>query len=230
MKKILSSIGWDLVEYLRRAATPFLLKLMFGMTMLACVMIKNTELRITILVLLFLADGFVSFILLRSMGEGAYKMNVVGRLRKENKPLNATINAGKYHPSKEYRPYKGFVIGLFVSLIPAILIIVGATTGSAGARAALIILAGWAYLPAYSIYQIYADVHHFTEDMVIAGPSSLWWGFLLLGIFVVLCTVAYILGGKKEKFHQFVLARQTEDIDRIGSARGNKDEEGANRR
>ena len=100
MKKILSSIGWDLVEYLRRAATPFLLKLMFGMTMLACVMIKNTELRITILALLFLADGFVSFILLRSMGEGAYKMNVVGRLRKENKPLNATINAGKYHPSK----------------------------------------------------------------------------------------------------------------------------------
>ena len=41
MKKILSSIGWDLVEYLRRAATPFLLKLMFGMTMLACVMIKS---------------------------------------------------------------------------------------------------------------------------------------------------------------------------------------------
>ena len=56
MKKLLSSIGWNLLEYLRRAGTPFLLKLMFGMTMLASVLIKNTELRTAILALLFLAD------------------------------------------------------------------------------------------------------------------------------------------------------------------------------
>ena len=219
MKKLLSSIGWNLLEYLRRAGTPFLLKLMFGMTMLASVLIKNTELRTAILALLFLADGFISFVFLRAMGEAAYKMNVVGQLRRENKPLNATINSGKYHPSKEYRPYKGFVIGLFVSLIPAVLILVGALTGSAGVRAALIILAGWAYLPAYGIYQIYADVHHYTEDMIIAGASSLWWGYLLIGIFLAVSTVAYILGGKKEKFHQFVLSRQMADIDRAGTQR-----------
>ena len=223
MKKLLAAAGWNILEYLRRAGLPFLLKLMFGMTMLASITIKNTELRTAVLALLFLADLFVSFMMLRIAGESAYKMNVIGRLHRENKPVNASVNAGKYHPSKEYRPYKGFLIGLTVSLIPAVLILVGALTGSAGARLTLCIVAGWAYLPALGIYQIRADVLHYTEDMVVAGPSSLWWGFLLIGIFLAVCTVGYIMGGRREKFHQFVLARQTEDIDRAGLGKGGTD-------
>ena len=212
MQKFFSNIGWGIVEYVRRAATPFFLKMMFGMTMLACIMISNTELRTILIAVLFVLDCVLTFILLRSMGENAYKMKVVGQLKRENKPTGLSNGDGVYRPCKEYRPYKGAVIALIASVIPAILIIVGALTGSGGARATLMIAAGWAYQPVYAVYQISADAHSLAEGAAVAGASSLWWGFILLGVFVVISAVAYIMGGSKEKLRQYILARQTEDV------------------
>ena len=45
MKQILSRIGWEIVEYLRRMATPFILNLMFGITMLAVMAIEIAALQ-----------------------------------------------------------------------------------------------------------------------------------------------------------------------------------------
>ena len=122
----------EVLEYLRRAVTPFFIKLMFGMTMLAVLLITNDVLRTILTAVLFAGDIVLTYVLLRSSGETACKMKEAGRLLRENKPVGSAEHAGGYKPCKEYAPYKGFVIGAVVSLPAIVLIVVGALTGSAG--------------------------------------------------------------------------------------------------
>ena len=59
--KAIGKIMWEILEYLRRAATPFFLDLMFGMTMLAVSVIENPELRLILMFVLVAADGILIF-------------------------------------------------------------------------------------------------------------------------------------------------------------------------
>ena len=126
--KAIGKIMWEILEYLRRAATPFFLDLMFGMTMLAVSVIENPELRLIL-------------------------MKVTGQLIRENRPTGSS-DSGTYRPCKEYRWYKGTVIGLTVCIIPIILVLVGALGENTGARVTLMLMCGWCYMPPFSIYQV----------------------------------------------------------------------------
>ena len=151
-ESIVKRIGWEIVEYARRAISPFFIKMMSGLTMLAISLIQNSALAICLMAVMLIIDGLLSFILIRTTGESAYKMKVVGQLKRENKPTGVnTSSIGTYRPCKEYRPYKGVTIGIAVSLIPIILILVGAIGNNTGARVALMIVSGWVYMPVYVI-------------------------------------------------------------------------------
>ncbi len=208
-------------EYLRRAVTPLLIKMMFGMTMLAVILIENTELRTGLIVLIFAADVLLSFVLLRSMGELAYKMRCMGNLKRENKPVGSGELAGAYKSYKEYAPYKGFLIGLIASIIPIVLVLVGAISGSAGARVALMLVCGWAYIPVYSIYQIIGDSRNLDAEALaqLTGPNSLWWSFILIAVFILTCTIAYIVGAQKERMRQYMIEQKMNQVEKGKKAR-----------
>lgn len=59
----------EVFEYLRRAVTPFFIKLMFGMTMLAVLLITNDVLRTILTAVLFAGDIVLTYVLLRSSGK-----------------------------------------------------------------------------------------------------------------------------------------------------------------
>ena len=107
---ILKKIGWEILEYLRRALTPFVIKVMFGMTMFVLLLIENVQLRMVLMFVLLACDCVLSFVLFRSAGEQAYKMKQAGILSREQRPVGSAGAQGVYRPCKEYRPYKGFVI------------------------------------------------------------------------------------------------------------------------
>ena len=92
MEKTKSGPIWSVIEYARRAVTPFVINLMFGMTMFACAAIENDEVRIILSYLLLVLTYLASFVLIRTMGENAYKMKVAGeRKRKGRKHVSEGI-------------------------------------------------------------------------------------------------------------------------------------------
>ena len=174
--KTIGKIMWSILEYLRRAATPFFISLMFGMTMLAVSSIENPELKIILMFLLVAGDGVLVFVLMRVMGESAYKMKTTGQMIRENRPTGSA-DSSTYRPCKEYRWYKGAVIGLLVCAIPAALVLVGALGENLVARVVLMLLCGWCYLPVFAIYQVAFSGMEADALVAAYGFSSLWWSF-----------------------------------------------------
>lgn len=210
--KLLKRIGWEVLEYLRRAVTPFVIKLMFGITMFVLLLIENTEIRMILMFVLLACDELLSFVLFRAIGEHAYKMKQAGLLSKQNKPVGAAGALGIYRPSKEYKPYKGFVIAV-VSCIPAVAFMLA--TGVGGnlvARMALMLIYGWAYAPVVSFYMIGATGT--AEEVQMIPVSSVWYSFIIIGVYCILAAVAYILGAQKEKLRVFMLERSAETIEK----------------
>ena len=215
MKQKLAGFGWLIVEYLRRTVTPFIINLLYGMTMLAASAINQDTVRILLVFLLLGATVFTDFIFMRGAGEIAYKMKITGEHKRANMPVSQDSRIGTYRPSKEYRVYRGFIIGLFICLLPLVLILVGALTGNAGCRAALLFTSGWAYLP------IFVCLIAGNPDITVPA-SSLLWGLIIVGVLLITCGVAYILGGRVEKRRQDALERRSETIEEQKRARREK--------
>lgn len=216
---ILKKIGWEIIEYLRRALTPFIIKLMFGMTMFVLLLIENTQLRMILLFVLFACDCVLSFVLYRSAGEQAYKMKQAGILSREHRPVGSAGAQGMYRPCKEYRPYKGFVIAVVSCLAGIVLILVSALGGSLGARLALMFVYGWAYAPVASFYMIDS-----VSKVDVIPLSSVWFTFILFGVYIVIATVGYILGGQREKLRLFMLERSAQAVESGKNHRSLNDE------
>ena len=197
MAKTQSSPGASILEYLRRAATPFFLNLMFGMTMFAVAAIDTYELKIILTYALVILTFFTDFMLIRSMGELAYKMKIAGDRKREGLPAGMTDGgADGYKPAKEYRPYKGFVIGAVASLIPVIFVIVDVTAHSTGARLAYSMIAGWAFWPVFNT----------------STSAHILFTLIPCAVMVVVSGIAYILGSNKEKLRQFALKQREEEV------------------
>lgn len=203
MEKTKSGPIWSVIEYARRAVTPFVINLMFGMTMFACAAIENDEARIILSYLLLVLTYIASFVLIRTMGENAYKMKVAGERKRKGQPLGLTDSKDAYWPAKEYRGYKGFVIGAVVSLIPIVFIVIDAAAGVSGVRVACAMLAGWAFFP----------------PVVIATSANILFSLIPCAIQIVVAGVAYIMGGNKEKLRQFALEQREADVSK---AKGEK--------
>ncbi len=192
------SIMGSVFEYIKRAATPFLLNLMFGLTMFAVALIDITALKIALMAVLLACTLLSNFIFSRSAGELAYKAKVAGELKRQGLPAGMTFGGKKaYSPYKEYAPYKGFVIALVSELPAIVLLVIIGITNSGTVKLALWIAAGWSIIPV----------------MAISMNASYYFGFLLCAVFAAVGGVAYIIGGGREKLRQFALARRTQQID-----------------
>ncbi len=216
MKQKLSRIGWEIVEYLRRMATPFILNLMFGITMFAVLAIGVEALEIILIALLYVGCCFAGFVYFRAAGEAAYKMKEQGDLRRAGKAVSESGKAGgKYRPCKEYRPYKGTAIGLCTCLIPVILIFVGALADNRPALVAMVFVCGWAYDPVYLIDRLVTGAEEFSTGI-------LWYGLILVALYLAVCIVAYELGANKERRRQTQLEERSARIEEQKRVRGDK--------
>ena len=212
MKEKLSRFGWEVVEYLRRMVTPFVLNLMFGITMFAVLAIGVDEAELVLNILLFALCCLAGFIYFRAAGEAPYKMKETGDLYREGKVPGEGGANGKYRPAKEYHWYKGLTIGLAVCLIPVILILVGAIAGNRAALTVMVFVCGWAYSPVFSIYSMATGADTFAMWLM-------WYGFILLALYLVCCIVGYELGARKERRRQRSLEERSERIEQQKQAR-----------
>lgn len=211
MKEKFSRFGWEVLEHLRRMATPFVLNLMFGMTMVAILAIGVRALEIVLTVLFFAGCCFAAFIYFRAAGEAAYKMKEIGELQRRGE-TSSDMNGSKYRPCKEYKPYKGASIGLCVCLLPIILILVGGIAGDRTALVTMVFSSGWAYCPVFAIYRAMSGAEEFALFL-------LWYGFILLAVYLAVCIVAYELGARKERNRQLQLELRSARIEEQKKAR-----------
>lgn len=127
------------------------------MTALPCLLVKNEILKLALVAFCLLVGVVLNGDLAARCGKTHYQMLLSGNIRRNNNidTLNNT-DRKSYKREMEYRPYKGFLIGLCVC-VPVILILVlyavfglnseATTGGSYYARLAILLLAGWAILP-----------------------------------------------------------------------------------
>lgn len=210
---VLKRLGGEIFEYTARALSPFFMKVMTGLTMLAISLIENSALCVSLMFVMLVLDGLISFVLIRSAGESAYKMRVIGQLKRDNKPTGMNASMGAYKPAKEYRGYKGFVIGLVVSVLPIVLILVGAIGNNSGARAALMLSCGWAYMPVFAVASAIKGPMPKDYEGIWIGNETLWWGLIVVAVFLAVATVAYVMGGNREKVRQYMLTRRTASVE-----------------
>lgn len=178
---------------------------MFGITMFAVAALKTPEIKYILTYALLALTLFTSFLLIRSMGELAYKMKVAGDRLRRGLSSGLALEKGKdtYKPAKEYRTYKGFVIGAVVCVIPFIFIIVDLCTGSGGARLAYAMVAGWAFWPVYTV----------------STSANVLFTLIPCALQIIVAGIAYIMGGNKEKVRQFALEQRAEDVSKTRGAK-----------
>lgn len=184
-----------ILRYVGRSLMIYGLSLMFGLAMFAVAAIGSAPVRIVFSYVLLASCFVVDFYLCRIMGRTDYKARLVGALKREKSEFVSDV-PGSYHPSKDYKPYKGFVVGLGACLVPIILIIVAQFGQSDGLRLALFIAGGWAVLPIVNIN----------------NTVNLFYGLIICAVMCTITGVAYISGGKKERLLQYVLGKKASSL------------------
>lgn len=176
---------------LGRGVLLFGVNLIFGMAMFAVSAIENNVAR-CVLSFVLLACGYaVSFIVCRFAGRADYRTKLVGDIKRKKGDSELSAS-GSYHPSKEYRAYKGFLIGVCACIVPALFILLAQLTHSDGLRLTLFLIGGWSVLPLVNIN----------------SSVNLFYGLFLCAALCVVTGIAYISGSRKEKFLQFVLSKR----------------------
>ena len=182
------------LEYVRRAATPFLLSMLCGFAMLSVSLCGSAAARVVLLSVGLCATYAAAFLALYSEGGRAKRMKRRGELTPPDKPECADARDGRYHICREYRPYKGAVIGILACLLPAALAL---TAGNFTSRLVLLLAAGWAYLPALALSNGFGGTGVYS--LASASASAQYLSLVPMAAFAAVCAAAYVLGGRRAR-------------------------------
>lgn len=197
-------------ELWRRMITPYLMYFFMSLIMLACQAIENMWAQIIIGVLCIGAGAFFNGHLCYNYGILHYGFYVSGELHRRNE-LFGIQSGGDHRPEKEYRPWKGFVIGLFIG-VPVIVLGVlsgrymNETVGGSFAAIALVMFAGWAIIP----------ISWLRNYVPSLGKPSFYWSILMIILPILVSGIFYILGAMSDKRKR---AEETERVNRVEAAR-----------
>ena len=172
-------------EYTKRVGTLLIMNFLFGITMFLVFALDNVAARVAIVFVMLAAMFALDFFLMRSAGEQDFKMSVIGEAKRRNKPSGAPEGHSTYHISKEYRVYKGFLIGLITMALAIVLIV-----------AALFIVYGWLYFPV----------------VAIRLEANLFFCLIVFAVALTLFGVSYIIGGEKGRLQHYILLKKTNAI------------------
>lgn len=184
------------LEYGKRIGTLLVINFLFGITMFLIFAIQNVAARCAVIYVMIAAMFVLDFFLMRSAGEQDYKMSVIGEAKRKNKPSGAPEGRSTYHISKEYRVYKGFLIGLFTMALAFIFLLIARFSGSAGSKLFLAIVYGWLYFPV----------------MTCSVKADLLFCLIVFAVALAVFGVSYIVGGERGRVQHYILLKKTNAI------------------
>jgi hypothetical protein len=180
-------LGWRVIkECLRRAAVPYIMYLFMGLLVLACQAIPaDQETLKYILSCVCIVGGFAyNAHLLYTYGKTHYDAYLTGCLHRKNEMLGIA-SGGNHRVEREYRPWKGFVIGAIIALPVLIFsIVVGCFPETlAGEILGLffVMFAAWALVP-FAWFNV-----------------SRLWAITTIIFPIVISGVFYLIGAMKQK-------------------------------
>ncbi len=172
-------------ECLRRAITPYMMYLIMSMLLLVCQALASVSLPLMFVLSVICILGGIAYNahLCFLTGQKHLDAYIAGELHRKNE-LFGIHSGGDHRPEREYRPYKGFVIGFYVG-IPVLLfgILAGAFPALEGpGLLALIMFAGWAIIPVRWL-NIYGglNVSNFLSLVMIVIPVIISGVFYIVG-------------------------------------------------
>ncbi len=170
-------------ECFRRAVTPFLMYLFMSLIAFACQAINNTAAQITLGVFCILCGAAFNAHLCYTYGRTHYDAYATGCIHRRN-AVFGIASGGDHRPEREYRVWKGFLIGLCTGA-PVLIIGVFAHFFK-GAELALMMIAGWSVFPIQWI------------RLALPGTSAAY-SLLMVLLPVLVSGVFYIIGARLEK-------------------------------
>ncbi len=192
-------------ECLRRSVSVFLMYMFMSMIMLATQAFSKegtTVIEIVLGVLCILGGMFFNGHLCYHCGSDHYDAYLSGCLHRKN-ALFGIPSGGNHRVEREYRVWKGFLIGFYVGLVVMILgTIAGVFQGTKNVGYAIMFLtmfAGWAIIPVGWVINL-------------VNPNfSYFWSLAFILIPILVSGIFYIVGAMCEKKKtQWQNARQEE--------------------
>lgn len=185
------------LDCFRRGVTPFLMYLFMSLIALACQGFSAKWLKILIGVVCIAAGMFFNAHLIMNCGSDQYGELLAAKARERNL-LFGIPASGEVHPQREYRPWKGFVIGACIGT-PVLLfgILSGALKGTGAGDVFYIILtmiAGWATIPLSWFGNRYNEAGE--SIGLIASP---YYSLLFLLLPIAVSGIFYIVGAVRER-------------------------------
>ncbi len=204
-------------ECFRRAFIPYMMYLFMSLLCLACQLIGSDAAAITLGIACIIGGACYNANLLYAFGKMHYGNFVAGELNRksEEEGLNASTS---HRVEREYRPWKGFLIGFYTAL-PAIVfsIVAGALTGKWAASASdivyvlFVMLAGWAIIP----------ISWFGKTEDFAFVASPYYALIICILPIVVSGIAYIIGALRERSDRLKSAEKTA-VERGGKKKAKK--------
>ncbi len=203
-------------ECFRRAVTPYLMYLFMSLLCLVCQLIGSLAARVALGILCIAGGAFYNANLCYNYGKMHYGAYVAGELHRKS-VAEGIASGGDHRPEREYRPWKGFLIGLYVAL-PAILlgIVAGAIpekyvmTGGGVAYYALVMFAGWAIIPIS-----WFGTKKGADGAPLGLRVSPYFSILMCILPILVSGIAYLVGAARERDDRLKNAEKTE-IERGG--------------
>lgn len=188
--KLFWKIQW---ECFRRSVTVFLMYLFMSLLLLVCQVINQDKvslIEIVLGVVCILCGMAFNAHLCFHIGADHYDTYLSGCLHRKN-ALFGIESGGDHRVEREFRVWKGFLIGFYVGIV---VIVLGSLAGSfqnteGGAYAVMFLsmFAGWAIMPIGWIRSL-------------ALPDiSFFWSIAFIVIPIIVSGIFYILGAKNEK-------------------------------
>ncbi len=182
-------------ECLRRTITPFIMYFFMGMLAFASQAIspdQNTVLEMVLCILCIAVGAFFNGHLLYYVGKNHYGSFVAGEIHRKNLAFGIVSGSG-HRSEREYRVWKGFLIGFYLALPAIILSLISGSLPAGQAWEAVqlvfVLLAGWAILP----------ITFFGAGEGGVGlAASPYWALLMTLLPIIVSGIFYIVGAKVE--------------------------------
>ena len=188
-----------------RAVTPYCMYLIMSLIMLCCQLIPQPPLKYILSVLCLIGGMAYNAHLAYHYGENHYGAYVAGCLHRQN-ALFGIESGGDHRVEREYRVWKGFLIGFYVGLPVILLGVLAGSVPALGTTGELILdmFAGWAVIP----FQWIRDS--------LAGGWVLYLAAFMSVIPVTVTGVFYIVGAMREKTKREEADARAERVKEIG--------------
>ncbi len=203
-------------ECLRRSVTPYLMYLFMSLLALTCQTIvpdENSVIEIVLCLLCIAGGAFFNGHLLFHTGKLHYGSYIAGQLHRKNIAFGIQSGGG-HRPEREYRVWKGFLIGFYVAL-PAI--ILGTIAGSIAVsqawgyvQYAFMMFAGWAIIPITFFGTGGAG------GETVGLSVSMYWSLLVSLLPIIVSGIFYIVGGYAEARDRARAAEHDRQVEEAG--------------